>query len=185
MDKMLNTLGYISKKFYDSNIVWGVGASLLLNQYGLVDKPNDIDILVDMKDIEKADEILKRIGEKKIWEKSRTYCTKYFYEYLINGFDIDVMSGLRINHNNGVFEYIFDYNSISEIKKINGVNIPLTSLEDWYVIYQLIPNREAKVNMIENYMLLNGIKKPILLERVLKCNLPIEVRDKVKRLLNS
>jgi hypothetical protein len=38
--------------------VWGVGASILLNYYGLIDKPNDIDILVDLKDIEKADIIL-------------------------------------------------------------------------------------------------------------------------------
>ena len=44
-----------------------------------------------------------------------------------------------------LFKYTFDQSSISEIKIINGVNIPLTSLEDWYVIYQLIPNREIKV----------------------------------------
>lgn len=41
-----------------------MGASLLLNHYGLVDKPNDIDILVDLKDIEKADEVLKSLGQK-------------------------------------------------------------------------------------------------------------------------
>ncbi|MCJ7690082.1 MAG: hypothetical protein MUO60_12270, partial [Clostridiaceae bacterium] len=106
-------------------------------------------------------------------------------EYVVNTFDIDVMAGLSINYDNGTFKYIFDQESISCIKKINGVNIPLTSLEDWYVIYQLIPNREAKVKMIENYLLLNGIKKPALLERALRGNLPIEVRDKVEKILNS
>ena len=145
---MFNTLSYIGKNLNDANVVWGIGGSLLLNKFALIDKPNDIDIFISTDDIEKADEILRTIGEKKKWEKTSTYSTKYFYEYVINGFDVDVMSGFAINHNDGIFRYIFDNNSISELKMINDVNIPFTSLEDWYVIYQLIPNREAKVKMI-------------------------------------
>ena len=181
---MFNTLRYIGKKLNEEGIVWGVGASILLNHYGLIDKPNDIDILVDLKDIEKADKVLKSIGERIVWEKTDTYSTKYFYEYIVNGVDVDVMAGLSINYDNGTFKYIFDQSSISEIKIINGVDIPLTSLEDWYVIYQLIPNREVKVGMIENYLLSNGIKKPNLLERTLKGSIPNEVRNNIQRLLN-
>lgn len=51
------------------------------------------------------------------------------------------MSGFVVNHNTGIYNYIFDYDSITEFKVINGISIPLTSLEDWYVMYQLIPNR--------------------------------------------
>lgn len=182
---MFNTLSYIGKKLNDSGVVWGVGASLLLNQFSLIDKPNDIDIFVDIKDIDKVDEILKGIGDKKPWEKASTYSTEYFYEYVINGVDIDVMAGFRINHNSGVFEYVFDNRSISETRKINGVDIPFTSLEDWYVIYQLISGREAKVNMIEKYIISNGIKRYNLLERMLEGNLPLEVREKVKNMLSS
>lgn len=182
---MFNTLSYIGEKFNEERIVWGVGASILLNHYGLIDKPNDIDILVDLNDIEKADIVLKSIGEKMVWEKADIYSTKFFYEYVVNGFEVDVMAGLSINYDNGIFKYIFDQSSISEIKIINGVNIPLTSLEDWYVIYQLIPNREIKVSMIENYLLSNGIKKPNLLERALRGHLSNEVRDNIQRLLNA
>lgn len=181
---MFNTLSNIGEKLNNSHILWGVGASILLNQFGLIDKPNDIDILVDIKDIDKADEVLKGMGEKKIWQQTNTYSTRFFYEYIINGFEVDVMSGLRINHNNGIFEYIFDSNSVSEIKNINGVNIPFTSLEDWYVLYQLIPNREPKVKIIENYLLSNGIKNPRLLERTLKGKLPLEVRCRIEKILN-
>lgn len=135
-----------------------VGASILLNQFEFIRKFNDIDI----KDIERTDEILKSIGEKKKWERTVTHSTKYFYEYIIDGIYVDIMQGFTVNYNNGVFEYIFDNNSVSDFKIINGVNIPFTSLEDWYVIYQLIPKREAKVNLIEKYLLSNGIKKTIL-----------------------
>nr|MBK5236697.1 hypothetical protein [Clostridium sp.] len=61
--------------------------------------------------------------------------------------------------------------------------MPLTSLEDWYTIYQLIPSRKIKVKMIENYLLSNGIKKPDLLERALIGGLPEEVRDKIQSIL--
>lgn len=180
---MFNTLSYIGEKLNASNIVWGVGASILLNGFGLVDKPRDIDLFVDLKDIQKADDILKVIGEKKTYEKSGTYSTKHFYEYTVKGFDVDVMAGFVINHSTGAFEYIFDNNSISEYRKINGVDIPFASLEDWYVLYQLIPGREAKVKIIEDYLLENGIKKPLLLERALEGNLPLEVRERTERLL--
>lgn len=180
---MFNTLSYIAEKLNEEGVVWGVGASILLHHYGLIDKPNDIDILVDLKDIEKADAILKSIGEKKKWEKTASYSTKYFYEYVVNGFDVDVMSGLKINHSKGIFEYTFDNNSISKLKCINAVAIPLTSLEDWYVIYQLIPNREAKVRLIENYLLLNGISNPTLLEKSLGGCLPKHIRTKIQEIL--
>lgn len=180
---MFDTLSYIGKKLNEEKIVWAVGASILLNHHGLIDKPNDIDILVDLNDIEKADVIFKSIGRKAVWEKTDTYSTKYFYEYVVNGFDVDVMAGLSINYDKGIFKYIFDQSSISEIKIINGENIPLTSLEDWYVIYQLIPKREIKVKMIENYLLINGVNKPALLEKALKGDLPKEVRDKIQRIL--
>jgi len=182
---LINTLSFIGEKLNKSNIIWGVGASILLNQFGLIEKPNDIDIFIDVKDIKKADEILKSIGKKKKREKTSIYLTEYFYEYLINEVDIDVMAGFAVNHISGVFKYTFDNDSISEFKTINGVNIPFTSLEDWYVIYQLIPNREIKVNMIEKYLLVNGIKNPNLLERSLRGNLPIEVTKRIKTLLNN
>lgn len=181
--KVFDTLSYIGERLNEERVMWGVGASILLNHYGLVDKPNDIDILVDLEDIEKTDIILKSVGEKKVLNHSDTYSTKYFYEYVINGFDVDVMAGLSINHSNGVFKYSFDHSSIVMTKKINGIDIPLTSLEDWYIIYQLIPNRGKKVEMIENYLLLNGIKKPFLLERALREELPGEVREKIERIL--
>ncbi|CEQ03391.1 Uncharacterised protein [[Clostridium] sordellii] len=180
---MFDTLSYIGDKLNKANILWGVGASILLNQFGMVDTPNDIDIFIDIKDIHKADKILKEIGEKREYEKTSTYSTKYFYEYVINGIDIDVMAGFAINHDNGVYNYIFDNMSISEYKLINGVSIPFTSLEDWYVIYQLIPNREFKVDMIEKYLLTNGVKKDDLLKRSLDCNLPLGVKNKLIDLL--
>ncbi len=184
-DEMFKTLSYIGEKLNDSNILWAVGASMMLNQFGLINNPNDIDIFVDIKDINRADEILQSIGEKKKIEKNSVYSTEFFYKYLINGIGIDVMAGFAINHSRGVYEFIFDTKSISKIETINEIDIPFTSLEDWYIIYQLIPNREFKVNLIEKYLTLNGIENPDLFKRALRGNLPLEIRSKIENVLSS
>lgn len=179
---LFNTLSYIAKKFNDENLTWAVGASVLLNQYSLVKSPNDIDILVALKDVEKADSILKSIGNKNISEKSSTYLTKYFYEYNINGIDIDLMSGLTINFENENYEYLFNKDCIKNYSTINDTKIPLTSLEDWYILYQLIPNRDKKVSLIENYLIENNIKI-YLSEIPLSREIPSKIKLKSKEIL--
>lgn len=182
---MLKTLSLIGKKLNEENILWGVGASILLNQYNLIKEPNDIDIFVHTKDIHKADNILKNMGIKKDREKTDTYLTKYFCEYIINQVDIDVMAGFKIKHKEGVYEYIFDEKSITKYIEINGVEIPFTSLEDWYVIYEIIPNREKKVELIKNYLISNKSSNKFLLERNLGANIPKSVKNKTKELVNE
>lgn len=180
---IFENLSLIGERFNKGGILWAVGASVMLNKYGLIDRPNDIDLLVDIKDIYKADCILKEMGNKKYREKVEEYATEYFYEYVINGSDVDVMAGLTINFSGGSYRYIFDKSSISRIVDICGVDIPLTSLEDWYVLYQVIPNREKKVAMIENYLKENGIDRIDLLKRTLTRELPVEVRKKIEKLI--
>lgn len=180
---LFQTLSCIGEKLNKENISWGVGASILLNHYNLVNNPKDIDILVALEDIHKADEILKSLGHKKVREFNESYSTEYFNEYVINGIDIDVMSGLTLNHEEGKYTQIFDKASIVDEMDVDDVKIPLTSLEDWYIIYQLIPGRDYKVTLIENYLLQNGVKNPMLLQRALKCTLPLMVKYRSEKLL--
>jgi len=181
---MFERLSQIGKKLNENQILWAVGASILLVQHGLVDAPNDIDIFVSLQDIDKADLILQSMGQKKAREKTDDYKTQYFYEYRIQSVDVDVMAGLAIRHDSGVFEYIFDQQSITQTFVINDVEIPFTSLEDWYVLYQLIPGREGKVKLIEDYLAARGIQHPDLLEKALTGNLPKSIRGRILRLMS-
>lgn len=78
------------------------------------------------------------------------------------------MGGFGIQHIDGIYKLSFDKKSIVAYKKINGVDIPLCSLEDWYVLYWLIPNKQEKALLIENYLRANGLMYPHLLETALK-----------------
>lgn len=182
-----HTLASIANPLNEDNISWGVGASLLLNQYGLADSPADIDIITDIKDIEKANNILSRIGTvKQKEEKPGIYSTDFFSEYSINSIDIDIMAGLKINLIDSVYEYKFDKDSIPHHYLVEDVFVPFMTLEDWYILYQLIPNRETKVKLIENYFKKNGIEFPDLLQKSLKNpSLPQPVIERANKLLSQ
>ncbi|MEW8955436.1 MAG: hypothetical protein AB2369_02820, partial [Clostridium sp.] len=90
---LFKTLKLIGEKLNEENIIWALGASMMLNHYDLVESPNDIDIIVDLKDAKRANSILKSLGVKLEREKNEVYSTKHFYEYIIDGIDIDLLSG--------------------------------------------------------------------------------------------
>ncbi|NRT75890.1 hypothetical protein [Clostridium beijerinckii] len=180
---MLKALSYIGNKFNDLNIVWGAGGSVLLSHFGLLNNLNDISIFVDVNDIIKIDEMFKDMSNEIANNESKLYSPKYFHKSIIEGSEVNIIAGLKINHSNGTFKYIFHSDSISELTEINKIDIPLMSLEDWYVLYQLNPNTKEKAALIEKFLLTNDIKNPNLLERSLRGDLPIELINKIERML--
>ncbi|MCS5421229.1 MULTISPECIES: hypothetical protein [Psychrilyobacter] len=153
---MNNQLEFILKKIAkllnDQNINWAVGASIMLNYYGIIQGPRDIDILIDLKDLNKLDNVLSKIGEKKERLPNKIYKTRYFYEYVIDGIEIDVMGGLCICFNGKDHPFDFTRDSIGDFMEIDNIKIPLAKLSDWYKIYKLLPDREDKVTLIKEYM---------------------------------
>lgn len=159
-----------------------MGASIVLNHYGLIDNPRDIDLFIALEDIDKACEILNSLGEKKPQKCSEIYSTEHFNQYTINDNNVDLMAGFKINHKEGIYEYKFGSNSIDSTMNLNGIQIPLTSLEDWYILYQLIPGRDEKVRLIEDYLLKKESIEEEIIEKTLDGNLPKEVRERVQGL---
>ncbi|NDW19711.1 hypothetical protein D0T53_12430 [Dysgonomonas sp. 216] len=160
------TLVEIAKALNTSEILWSVGASVLLYKYGLTSTPKDIDISVSVQDISIADKILSSMGEKMKEKKSEIYLTEYFYEYIINGINVDLMAGFKIKTKVGVFEYQYDKLSVPHLFEIDGILTPFSTLEEWYVLYQLMPDKEAKVRAIKEYFNQKGIQYPELLKRI-------------------
>jgi len=185
-DTIEKSLADIAVLFDSAGITWGVGASMLLHQYGLVESPADIDIVVSLKDIAKVDELFSKKGISKIIkEKSAVYSTDFFYEYVFNNTDVDVMAGFKINLPGGIYEYIFDDQSIPHTFPIKGIDVPFMTLEEWYILYQLMPGRETKVKLIEDYFLENGIQYSGLLIRALDAEaIPQKVKDRIGEILN-
>lgn len=181
---MLTTLTYIGARLEHENITWGVGGSLLLSFYHLINNPNDIDILVNESNAAELNELMITIGKPKEAKTTNPFRTTNFSKYTIEDVDIDIMGGFAVQHNNGVYRLFLQQDSIVDYKKINGVNIPLCSLEDWYILYWLIPNKQEKAILIENYLRTTGVKNPKLLEQALQQPLPLDVKEMVMSLLS-
>jgi hypothetical protein len=174
----------LAKVLNSHNILWGVGGSYLLRIYGIVEQVHDLDIIIAPKDIAKAVQVLDSIAQRKAIPVKKEYKTKYFYVYSYGGLSIDVMSRFRIEHSEGVYEFVMDELSIVEHKNIDGTLVPLMSLEDWLIAYTLMKGRSSKVKMIEKYLISHGIGHRDLLERILDQRLPAQVQIYINKLLD-
>ncbi|MCQ4090200.1 hypothetical protein [Exiguobacterium sp. LL15] len=158
-------------------IQFGIGGSLLLAQHGLQVVPRDIDLVVALADAERAVLLLFEMGIVLEQDETSLYATEVFQEFMIEGIDLDLMSGLQVHHDEGVFVYPFDEQSIDSAK------LPFMALVDWYVIYQLIPGREQKVAMIEQYLTKQEVDHERL-EQLRRLVLPKAIRNRIDQWLN-
>lgn len=180
---MFNTLITITKELKSKDIKWALGGSWVLYHHQLIEEVNDIDIIVEEKDIDRIIEVMSLLGEPQGVERKKLFATKYFYKFLVNGINIDIMGGFGIRHNKGVYIYEFKDASITDYIRSEDVMVPVTSLEDWFVLYQLLPNREYKVDLIEKYLLEKGNIKVQFLNEALKKSLPKEVTERIVKLI--
>lgn len=175
----------IARAFNGEGIVWGIGASLLLFSHNITDHYNDIDIVITKANIAAADRLLSAMGKKSEPAPTHVYATETFYEYDIDGVDVDVMCNFEIRSMDIIYRYDFNVNALAKEENLDGEAVYFTALEDWYVLYQLMPEREGKVKMIESFF----VEHPRMLsveriEKILEKQLPEPVRRRTKQLVN-
>jgi len=178
-----NVLKTITTLFNEAELDWAVGASLVLYHNGIVDTVNDIDVVIEGKDVKKAEEILLKLGSKQFTEEIPTYSNEYFGEFEINGVEIDVMSQMVINNYDCSYLYPFDKKSVVSHMMLGGVSVPVSSLEEWYILYQMIPKKEVKVTLLNTYFESHDISYVELLERGLKADLPTHIKNNIINIL--
>ena len=175
----------IAKEFNKSKIRYAVGFSLVLKYYGIVSKAQDIDIVVNEKDYNKAIEIMNNLGDKIEQEKKVNGFKSNPVEYKVDNVDVDLMSNIKITFGRGTYAYIFDSKSIGEKVMIDDTEVPLIAIEDLYVLYQLIDGKQEKVEMIEDYFKKNKVRHKALLKRTLSQELPLKVINRSYILFES
>ncbi|MBR3120398.1 hypothetical protein [Oceanobacillus profundus] len=181
--KIHHSLIKIGEQLDEKNLEWALGGSLLLNHYRIADSPNDIDLLIAEKDIDPIRYAMSRVGKEKTASRKDPFRTTYFYQYEVDGVGVDVMGNFAIEHDQGIYQLVFDANHIVGRKNIQGVSIPLAALEDWFVLYQLIPNKQEKAKRIEKYLQSNPVTRPDLLHKAMEQPLPFKVRESINAIL--
>lgn len=172
------------KILHDHSILYAVGGSWMLKQVGCDVNPQDMDIFVHEKHIQKAFELLSCVASLKPSIPSGPYQTKHFYRFELNGETMDVMSLFAYTHEEGTYHAIFDEDSIVHHVIMDDLSIPLMSLEEWFVMYHVM-KRSDKIKLIEHYWKTHSISFPYLLRRQIKQGIPTSLKEIVESLLKE
>lgn len=156
----------------------------MLKQHGLVEQVGDFDVLVTLEDAARSHELLLALGTGGPGETKHPYWTKHFYTYVIEGVEIDVMAGFAIDHEAGIYHFPFAADHVVARVQVGGEQVPLTALEDWYVLYDLM-GRTAKAELLESHLRTQGLQHPQLLEKALQQSLPPALQQRVQEVLSK
>ena len=179
-----NIVKIIAQCFTSEGIVFGLGGSGVLVAYDILEDMSDIDIVVALEDIEKAKKVMDILG---VLKESGNNCfvkNEYNYVYEMNGFKVELMSNMHLKHIEGLYAVPFNKNRMTYRMSIDDIMIPVMSLEDWYVYYQLI-ERQDRVNQIEEYFLENGITHGSYLINAIKSNIPRQVKVDIVKIMSK
>ena len=168
---------------------WAVGSSMLLYFHGLLDNPNDIDLLIKVSDEAIIKREMDKIGSKLVRNSMLPYKTTSFFAYEVDGVEVEFMGDFKImtmSDNKEVqYNFTLDKKAIVDIILMDEVVVYLSSLEDWFVAYQIMKDPKGRVSLIEEKLKRDGIEHVELLERSLEVNLPKEVTNRIKELIKT
>lgn len=179
---MIEQLTALAKILNEHDILWVVGASLVLKRYGLVDEPRDIDLIIAPESILETIEVLDSVAQRKSIPIKSEYKTKYFLVYEFMGVDVDVMSGFRILHGDKIYQFPFDDKSIASVDILGGESVNYGSLEDWYVAYHLMKGRGGRLIKIRQYWNEGHQPSKILFKRWLAQGLPEAIVQEIEKM---
>ena len=164
-------------EFLNSNkINWALGASFMMKLRSIEVDVNDIDLMIHERDFDHACQLISKHGIEKPISYSSVFQTERYKKFEYKDLSIDCMAGMTIHTDSRIIKYHFDQAESYVI--LGNANIPLCYLEDWYVLYRCMPNRQSKVEMIETYFINHRANK----ERIKKL-LFIDLNDDDKQAL--
>ena len=149
MDARIPTIVKIAKQLNDKGIRYAIGGSVLLYLKGIDFSFNDLDLMIHEEDALKVREALKEIGE--YHPNNRSTDAKVFDEFTIEGLDVDAISGLSVTAYGKTYDFSFKGEEV-DYAEVEGVKIPLDSLDRWYDIYSF-QGRVEKARYIKDYQL--------------------------------
>ncbi|NCB28661.1 MAG: hypothetical protein EOM63_02715 [Clostridia bacterium] len=172
----------VAEQLSAANILWALGGSMLLCKNGIVDHSDDIDLILAPEDAPRADAILSSLGKKYPRVPTPSYATQFFHRYDIDGVHLTIISGLTLHYKGFLYRYQFDRDAIVSMQPVGHVYVPCTALEDWWVLYQMMPDRAERFLALDKYMSSHGVRYPERFGKLRRQPLPPAVLAGIRRL---
>ena len=171
-----------------AGVTWAVGASAMLYLESVVTTFNDIDLIIAEDDLPAAQAAMLSTGAVPLPPAPpvSAYRSVFFSEYQLDGVDFDLLCDFTIRRKDAVYRYPFGRERVAEWVDVQGERAPLCPLEDWYVLYLLMPGRQKRATLIGHHLHANPREHSRLwLNRWLGTRLPGDVRERVMALYND
>ena len=149
--KLVDVLLEIASKFNTEGITWGVGGSLLLYFYDILEEPKDIDIMIKPEDKIIVFKILKSIGEELETKEVSHYKTGVFRKFNVDGIEVDIIGDFYIKVSDGYYLHPFSSVNLERIE-INDKKIYLDSLGNWLKTYEAMGDPKKRVELIKQFL---------------------------------
>lgn len=176
--------------FNKAEIRYAVACSFNLFLRGMVDEFHDFDIIVDLADVPKIQEVMESLGAELVLTGGNGFCeSEAFMRYHLGRADFDIISGFKVITFGTQYLYRYNETEVENIKiyEDEPISVPLITLEALYILYGMMegwqPKRKFKrlliQEVLENEMSFNGVFNSALTEQ----NLPGWLRRECRRLL--
>lgn len=166
----------VCRAFEGTDITWAIAMSCSIFFRGITDDFNDFDILIDINDVEKFEQIFKRIGgivnDNTIQKAS--FSSPYYKEATLNGLHFDLIGDMTVNTFGKNYKYVLQRKDVEYRTIDGGLTIPLAPVEANYLLYAMMigwqSRRIFKKDLCLEYLSIKGLKHKDVFERILTDN---------------
>jgi len=151
----LEVLRKIFSQLNNTNVNWVVTGSLIFAFQDVPVKPNDIDIQTDKAGAYEIERLFSEFVTKKVVFSSADKIRSHFGELLIDGIKVEIMGDLQKLLGDGTWEKPVDLKRHQRIVEIDGMKIPVLSLEYEYQAYLKL-GRKKKAQMLKKVIKAKG-----------------------------
>lgn len=147
----LKVLRKINVRLNNTSINWVVTGSFSFALQGLPVEPNDIDIQTDKEGAYEIERHFSEFMTKRVTFSSTENIRSHFGELMINGIKLEIMGDIQKRLDDGSWENPVNLKHHKKVVEIEGMQIPVLSLEYEYRAYMNL-GRIEKAKMLMNWL---------------------------------
>ncbi len=181
----LKTLQKVGRALKASGVRFCIGGSAMLYRNGLTEQFNDIDLLVEPEDSDKAEAVLQGLGQREEAKSSPPFATDVFRCFTVDGVGVDMMAGLKIRCGEQIYSHQLTEGSFADLWPVWGQMLPFCAPEEWCVLYHLMPGKAHKADLIKAHLKGSVLCNRDLLAAMLRNGVPSLTADWLKDLVKG
>jgi len=147
----LKVLRKLYERLNNRDVNWVVTGSLGFALQGVPVEPPDIDIQTDREGAYKIEHLFSEFVVKKVAFSSTEKIRSHFGALMIDGIKVEIMGDVQKRLEDGSWEQPVDINKYKHFVEIEGMRIPVLSLEYEYQAYLKL-DRMEKARMLKKFL---------------------------------